>query len=215
MPIQVKIAVIDCYDSFVYNLVEVLRKQRNCSFDVLPYHNLQATAHRSFNDNMQAYANALAQQYHGFLFSPGPGIPSEMPFLSALLRAAEQHASVLGVCLGHQAIAHHYGCTLTQLAAPLHGHQDRLINVNSERDFLHALKEENKVARYHSWVVQPTQLGKDIEVLAYAAGDNSIMALRHRRYPFYGVQFHPESYITTDGANLVTAWVNSLQEVED
>ena len=136
---KVHLLVADSHDSFVYNLVEILRKCPNCTFDVV------ATEH----------CPALPlENYRGILLSPGPGHPEEVKGLMPLIARTVHTHSLLGVCLGHQALALHFGGQLLQMPHPLHGHAERLTIKGVEgRTLLEQLPIDSSVGRYHSWCV--------------------------------------------------------------
>lgn len=189
------ILVADSHDSFVYNLVELLRHIEGCSFEVC------AT---------EACLQKPLARYGGILLSPGPGHVTEVEGLLPLIAACQNTHAILGVCLGHQALALHYGAQLQQLPQPLHGHGEQLRCTAPEGylTLLESLPQEPIVARYHSWVVDPNRLPQELVVTATAETDGAIMAFRHRELPHFGVQFHPESYLTTAGETIVRTWVN-------
>lgn len=184
---MVRLLVIDCFDSFVYNLVQILREWRGCTFcvcraDAIP---LDALAH-----------------YDALLLSPGPGVPGDLPLLGQTLELCAATHHILGVCLGHQAIALHFGARLRQLSKPLHGHTDQL--VHTEGSILRGLPQGASIGRYHSWVVDECSLPPCLQVLGRASSSpEEIMALRHRDLPIYGLQFHPESMMTHRGERYI------------
>ena len=116
---------------------------------------------------------------------------------------------MLGVCLGHQALASYCGAELVQLRAPLHGHTDQLI-IDHHDALLRDIPTGSHIGRYHSWVVQPDSLPDTLQVTAHAQSDGTIMALRHRDLPLWGVQFHPESYISDHGRSYLHNFIAQL-----
>lgn len=174
------VLVVDNDDSFVYNIVEMLRPL--AIVDVVKHSSLGHYSH-----------------YDKILLSPGAGLPAEYPaMMQLLMRSAATH-SILGICLGHQAVAQHFGASLIRLQKPLHGHEGRLSN-----PFLGV----ETVGRYHSWVVDEETLPADLDIISRDCDDGSIMALRHRTLPIYGVQFHPESIITNGGVKFFENWID-------
>jgi hypothetical protein len=193
---KVHLLVADSHDSFVYNLVEILRKCPNCTFDVV------ATEH----------CPALPlENYQGILLSPGPGHPEEVKGLMPLIARTVHTHSLLGVCLGHQALALHFGGRLLQMPHPLHGHAERLTIKEIEgHTLLEQLPADSSVGRYHSWCVAEEPFPDVLEITATALSDGAIMAFRHKTLPLFGVQFHPESYLSPHGASIVQNWLAGL-----
>ncbi len=190
------ILVADCYDSFVYNLIEILRNTPECSYEIHPI--------EACNDLDWTAFDAL-------LLSPGPGHPAEMKGLFQLIERTHRHIPIMGVCLGLQAINCFFGGGLRQLSHPLHGHADRLCLTSPIDPWFAAFPSESPIGRYHSWVVDEASLPQDLRIVARAASDGSIMALRHTSLPIYGVQFHPESYLSPHGAQLIRYWLQSIK----
>lgn len=193
---KVHLLVADSHDSFVYNLVEILRKCPNCAFDVV------ATEHCS---------SLTLENYQGILLSPGPGHPEEVKGLMPLIARTVHTHSLFGVCLGHQALALHFGGRLLQMPHPLHGHAERLsIKEIEGHTLLEQLPADSSVGRYHSWCVAEESFPNVLEITATALSDGAIMAFRHKTLPLFGVQFHPESYLSPHGASIVQNWLAGL-----
>lgn len=193
---KVHLLVADSHDSFVYNLVEILRKCPNCTFDVV------ATEH---------CPSLPLENYQGILLSPGPGHPEEVKGLMPLIARAVHTHSLFGVCLGHQALALHFGGELLQMPHPLHGHAEKLTIKEIEgRTLLEQLLADSSVGRYHSWCVAEEPFPNVLEITATALSDGAIMAFRHKTLPLFGVQFHPESYLSPHGASIVQNWLAGL-----
>ena len=188
---KVHLLVADSHDSFVYNLVEILRKCPNCTFDVV------ATEH---------CPTLPLEDYRGILLSPGPGHPEEVKGLMPLIARTVHTHSLLGVCLGLQALALHFGGQLLQMPHPLHGHAERL----SIKEILEQPPADGSVGRYHSWCVAEEPFPNVLEITATALSDGAIMAFRHKTLPLFGVQFHPESYLSPHGASIVQSWLAGL-----
>lgn len=186
-----KILLIDNYDSFTYNLVHLI-KSLGYEVDV------------KRND---AVTPEEADCYDKILLSPGPGIPSEAGLLIEIVKHCAPHKSILGVCLGHQAIGEIFGGTLVNLKEVHHG-VSSLINVTSDDNLFDGLGNNFEAGRYHSWAVSQENFP---EVLEVTAMDDSgeIMALRHRKFDVKGVQFHPESVLTPLGAKIMENWLNN------
>lgn len=186
-----KILVIDNYDSFVYNLVHYL-EELDC----------EVTVRR--NDQLELED---VEEYDKILLSPGPGIPEEAGLLKAIIQQYAPTKSILGVCLGQQAIGEVFGGKLGNLESVFHGIATP-INICVEDEVLFKdLPKNIQVGRYHSWVV----LRELPDVLIPTSYDESgqVMSLRHREFDVRGVQFHPESVLTPEGKKMIQNWVNS------
>jgi anthranilate synthase component II len=186
-----RILVFDNYDSFTYNLVHALREICDATIDVVR------------NDRLDL-ADAII--YDKIVLSPGPGIPSEAGKLLDLIRIYGPRKSILGVCLGHQAICEVYGATLINLTDVHHGLSES-IQVIAEDPLFKGLPERFDVGRYHSWAVSPENLPDCIEVTA-VDDEGQIMAMQHKTYKIHGVQFHPESVLTPYGKDILKNWIN-------
>lgn len=197
---MVKVAVIDCKDSFVYNLVELLRHFSNCQFEVWDYTRLASDSEQT----------VLHAQFDGLLLSPGPGIPEEYPMLKNVIRQSEGKHSILGVCLGMQLVNWVYGGKLKQIVLPRHGSQDRLTLVKAN-SLLNGIGEADTIGRYHSWAVDANSLPEELEITALAQSDCEPMALRHKCEPFFAVQFHPESYLSTQRSLYISNWLQTVE----
>jgi anthranilate synthase component 2 len=190
------ILVIDNYDSFTYNLVHLLY---SLNADVVVRRNREITV-----------AEALDMRADGLLFSPGPGRPADAGIMEELIRlAAEESMPMLGVCLGHQAIGEVFGAEVVPAAQIMHGKISR-ISHNGEGLFA-KLKNDFKAVRYHSLALKEATLSEVLEVTA-RADDGEIMGIRHRTLPIHGIQYHPESIMTTNGKQQLE---NFLKIVED
>ena len=190
------ILLIDNRDSFVYN-VKALIEQCNVAdrVDVVP------------NDKIDF---GRLGYYSGIVLSPGPGIPNEAADMPKLIDICENSHSILGICLGHQAIAEHFGAKLHNLPHPLHGKQGKLKVVKPEDILLRGLSCCETIGHYHSWVVAWEKLPECIEVTA-TDNENNIMSFSHKSKPLYGLQFHPESFMTSCGKTIVQNWLLSLR----
>lgn len=190
------ILLIDNRDSFVYN-VKALIEQCNVAdrVDVVP------------NDKIDF---GRLGDYSGIVLSPGPGIPNEAADMPKLIDICENSHSILGICLGHQAIAEHFGAKLHNLPHPLHGKQGKLKVVKPEDILLRGLSCCETIGHYHSWVVAWEELPECIEVTA-TDNENNIMSFSHKSKPLYGLQFHPESFMTSCGKTIVQNWLLSLR----
>lgn len=190
-----KILVFDNYDSFTYNLVHAVKK--------LGYTDVEV--HR----NDQIAINDIAQ-YDKIILSPGPGLPAESGILLDLIRTYAPTKSILGVCLGEQAIAEAFGGKLINLPEVHHGVSSD-IHILEEDILFKGLPEKMQVGRYHSWAVEKSSLPKCLKITA-VDDEGMIMALAHKTYDVRGVQFHPESVLTPDGEIMLSNWlINSLR----
>lgn len=184
-----KIALIDNYDSFTYNLYHLLKEL-----------NVEVSVFR--NDQFQM--NEL-EAFDKILLSPGPGIPKESGLLMDVIKTYAGKKPILGICLGEQAIGEAFGGTLTNLSNVFHGVQTSTDIVREDYLF-NNLDKEIPVGRYHSWVVDKDSLPNDLEILAVSK-EGFIMALRHKTYDVRGIQFHPESVLTPDGKKIMKNWI--------
>ena len=176
-----KIVIIDNYDSFTYNLSHLL-KELGAEVDVVR------------NDKFELKD---LEQYDKIVLSPGPGIPSEAGLLLDVIRTYAGRKPILGVCLGHQAICETYGATVTYAKKLMHGKMS-LVDVDLNCRLFRGLQSKIQVARYHSLAAADENFPECLEVTARTE-DGEIMAVKHRNYEVYGVQFHPESILTPKG----------------
>ncbi len=190
-----KVLVVNNYDSFVYNVVQALRES-----DYAPQVEIR------MNDRVTREDVA---ECRGVVLSPGPGLPCEGNRLGEVVQEVIRlQKTVLGICLGHQALAEAFGARLEQMAAPLHGHPSRL-EITDPRDTLLAGCVNPVVGRYHSWVVARDSMPDSLRVSALDE-EGHIMAFYHERLPIHGVQFHPESVITDQGRLMIDNWLKEL-----
>lgn len=186
------ILVVDNYDSFTYNLVNYIEKVSN------------ATVHVYRNDKISLKE---IQKYDKIVLSPGPGVPSESGILLDLIREYAPTKSILGVCLGLQAIGEVFGGKLINLDTVFHGVATPIKIIKNDILFK-GIPETFKAGRYHSWVIDAKTFPSE---LAITALDESgyIMALHHKKYNLRGVQFHPESILTEYGEQMIKNWIES------
>ena len=186
-----KILVFDNYDSFTYNLVHLVEKITHQKVDVFR------------NDQLPL---EKVKDYDKIILSPGPGIPEEAGLLLPLIKEYSATKSILGVCLGHQAIGQAFGGSLTNLDKVYHGVATNINILNEEAPLLKGLGKQLLVGRYHSWIVANENFPADLEITA--VDDNGyIMALQHKSFDVQAVQFHPESVLTPDGEKLMRNWL--------
>ena len=190
-----KILVFDNYDSFTYNLVHLVEKITGEKADV--YRNDQITL-------------AAVAAYDKIILSPGPGIPAEAGLLLPLIKTYAATKCMLGVCLGHQAIAEAFGGALINLSTVFHGVATPIRVSNAvlthPNGILNNLPDEIEVGRYHSWIVSDEGFPEELEVTARDE-HGFIMGLQHKTFDVQGVQFHPESVLTPDGEKMMRNWL--------
>lgn len=181
-----KILLFDNYDSFTYNLVHAIKSLGYSEVDVKRNNKIEL---------------ADVNQYDKIILSPGPGVPEEAGIMLDLIKEYAETKSILGVCLGHQAIGQVFGAGLTNIPNVFHGVQTPIRIVGNDYIF-NGLPEEIAAGRYHSWIVSKENFPADLVITAV---DNSgdIMALKHRTLDLHGVQFHPESILTPDGIKII------------
>lgn len=185
-----KILIFDNYDSFTYNIVHLVN---SLGYDADVYRNDRISIEQ-------------AGAYERMIISPGPGLPCESGILPELLRRYAPHKSILGICLGHQAIGECFGAHLENLPHVYHGVATS-VKVIGQDPIFDGLGGEFTVGRYHSWVVSDEDFPSCLNVTA-RDGNGQIMALAHRRYDVRGVQFHPESILTPQGHILMKNWLS-------
>ena len=188
-----KILVLDNYDSFTYNLVQYIERVLKRAVDVRR------------NDLVKLEEVAA---YDKILISPGPGIPIEAGITLDLIRKYGPVKSILGVCLGHQAIAEAYGGTITNLTTVYHGVTGQMKQLVEDEYLFSGIPAEFDAGRYHSWVVEHDTLPRDLEITV-ENDEGYIMALRHRKHDVRGVQFHPESVLTEYGGSMILNWIEN------
>ena len=186
---NMKIAVIDNYDSFTYNLVHYL--------DDL---GAEVTVFR--NDELELKE---LEPFEKILLSPGPGIPDEAGLLKDIIKTYAKTKSIFGVCLGLQAIGEVFGATLTNLEKVFHGVATKVIK--TEDDFIfNGLPNEIEAGRYHSWVISNENLPQNL-IITSVDENGQIMSAKHSVYDVRGVQYHPESVLTPNGKKILENWL--------
>jgi anthranilate synthase component 2 len=190
-----KVLVFDNYDSFTYNLVHLVEKILHEKVEV----------HR--NDKLPL---EKVKAYDKIILSPGPGIPEEAGLLLPLIKEYAATKSILGVCLGHQAIGQAFGGTLVNLTSVYHGVATNIQLLNQQGNgkdgLFEGMPQEFEVGRYHSWVVRRDDFPEVLEVTAEDE-NGYVMALQHKTYDLRGVQFHPESVLTPKGEAIMRNWL--------
>ena len=190
------IIIIDNYDSFTYNIVDYVMQLTSKKVVV-------------YRHDERSVAAILAEKPDKLIISPGPKTPTEAGISLDLIRAACQTPEpipVLGVCLGHQAIGAAFGAKICRAPVLMHG-KTSMIQVIAASYLFNAIPNPFEATRYHSLVIDPDTIPACLQILARAQDDNSIMAIAHRVYPLVGVQFHPESILTTHGMTLLRNFI--------
>lgn len=186
------ILLIDNYDSFTYNLSQYLEEEGGEDVEVTVWRNDQF----DIDD---------VERFDKIVLSPGPGVPDEAGLLKAVIRRYAPTKSILGVCLGEQAIGEVFGAEIYNLNTVFHGIQSSVRIVAPDYIFDN-LSDSIKVGRYHSWVVGKEDFPAELEVTA-VSDEGQIMALKHRVYDVHGIQFHPESILTPEGRTIIRNFI--------
>ena len=186
-----KVLIIDNNDSFTFNIKHYLIQFVSC-VDVIRYDKIIISD---------------VNNYDKIIFSPGPGLPSDYPVLYKIIIKYEKKIPILGVCLGHQLIAEHYGATLENLNVPKHGINSKIQHFNNCSLYSN-LPQNFLISHYHSWVVSMKNFPNNMKITAVNE-DNLIMSCSHTNYNIKGVQFHPESILSEYGLELIENWIIS------
>jgi anthranilate synthase component 2 len=184
-----KIALIDNYDSFTFNLVHYL-EDLNCTITVF----------RNDEFDLEELKN-----FDAILLSPGPGIPSESGILLDVIKTYASNKKILGICLGHQAIGEVFGATLRNLNTVYHGVANTVTQTGNESLF-NNLPPQFQVGRYHSWVINKDDFPVALEITSLSE-NGDIMSIRHKQFNLKGIQFHPESILTPFGKTILSNWL--------
>jgi len=181
-----KVAIIDCYDSFTYNLYQLIG-------------NLGAIPVPFTCD--QPISRVQGAEPDRILLSPGPGTPDDSGICPEVIREFSGKIPILGVCLGHQTIVQTFGGTIERMGRPVHGKTSRIIHTGTR--IFSGLENPFSATRYHSLMASPEGIPEEFTTLAFAEDDHCVMAVSHREHPVYGIQFHPESIMTPEGVQLM------------
>jgi len=182
-----KILIIDNYDSFTYNLVQYVKELTEAQVDVFR------------NDEIRLEE---IEAYDSIIFSPGPGLPGDAGIMIDVIKQYAPHKKMLGVCLGHQAIGQAFGGKLHNLKKVYHGVKTPVKITDAKDNLFVDVQPITEVGRYHSWVIEPESLPADLQVTAQT-DDGQIMAIKHKKYKIWGLQFHPESIMTDEGKKMI------------
>lgn len=190
--------MIDNYDSFVFNLVRYIEELGE---EVLIYRNDKISVEEIKKLNID-----------GIIISPGPKSPKDAGISLDILNNFKGVKPILGICLGHQCIGYYFNNKVIKGREPVHG-KISYINHNG-KDLFKGVKNPLRVTRYHSLIIDNDNLNNDIEVTSYTE-DNIIMGVRHKTYPIYGVQFHPEAEMTEEGHKILENFINITKEFKE
>lgn len=186
-----RVLILDNYDSFTHNL----------------YHYVQQFVQEVDVIKNDEIILSEVQQYDKIILSPGPGLPNEHQNLNTIIKLFASSKSILGVCLGHQAIAECFGAKLQNLDEVMHGVSTKVNLANGESIYMN-LPDEIKVGHYHSWVVDELSLPNCFKITSRNQ-ENIIMSIRHKKFDLIGIQFHPESIMTEYGLQMIKNWLIS------
>lgn len=182
-----KILIIDNNDSFTYNIIGLLKTINKGTIEVRNAHALSLETVRDFDK---------------IIFSPGPGLPSDFPIMHQILETYKSQKSILGICLGHQAIGEYFGAELIHLPIVYHG-QKHTIKVDTSNQLYENLANPLQVGLYHSWALQKENFPSDLQITGVSS-KGVVMSISHQMYDIHGVQYHPESFISTYGQQIIS-----------
>ncbi len=182
-----KVLVLDNYDSFTYNLVHIIREHGGCTVDVFR------------NDEITEKEVA---SYDWLVLSPGPGLPDEAGIMKQVIKRYVSEKKILGVCLGMQAIGEVFGGSLFNLPQVYHGVASPLFREEKKDPVFKGIPEKFTAGRYHSWVINEKDFPENLTITSRDE-QGRIMSIRHREYPVFGLQFHPESILTPYGKQMI------------
>lgn len=188
-----RILIIDNNDSFTFNLVQLIEENCRIPYDILGSEELQPE---------------IVSRYSHVLISPGPGVPTDFPRMCDVIRRFGQCKDILGICLGHQAIAVVYGGNLVNMSHVKHGVSTAMHFLKEDNRLFNGVPEGSQVGLYHSWTVDRVTLPGCLEVTAVDVA-GKILAIRHKAFNVRGVQFHPESFMTSIGNIILKNWLHS------
>ena len=183
--------LIDNNDSFTYNVVNILRRIQKLKYEIISYNSLREVD---------------LNKFRRIIISPGPGNPAEYYYQKILEFVIDKNVPLLGICLGHQIIAQYFGANIINLNNVFHGQNKIIKHDNSE--LYKNLPRKFQVGVYHSWAVSRENFPEKILKITATSEDNIIMSIQHKKYNIFGVQFHPESYITQYGEKIIENFVH-------
>jgi anthranilate synthase component 2 len=182
----VKVLIVDCYDSFTYNLFQQVGGMGETPLVVT-------------SDTPLSRVRDLGCQR--IILSPGPGRPEDSGLCLEVLRTLSPRIPTLGVCLGHQAIYHAFGGSVVRAGRLVHGKVSRIMH--DGRGIFYGVSNPLVATRYHSLIADAATLPPDLEIIAHSKEEGYVMGIRHRIYPILGIQFHPESILTPEGNQII------------
>ena len=186
-----KVLIVDNNDSFTHNLVQLVEQTGLCGYEII-------------KNDISSYD---CSNFEKILFSPGPGIPSEETgLMKCLLKKYSETKSILGVCLGHQAIAQFFGAKIFNLEKPFHGIREKIKITDRNNYIFKGLPDCIDGGLYHSWCISHEDFPDSLNISAISE-KGIIMAISHKIYDIKGIQFHPESIITETGSKIITNWL--------
>ncbi len=188
-----KLLIIDNYDSFTFNLVQLVEEAGEKDYFILK------------NDQLDI---VKSNDFEGVLISPGPGLAREAGQLPLFLQRFYNKKNILGICLGFEALVELFGGKLSILKEPLHGIQNKGFIIHPNPLF-EQIDEPFQMGHYHSWFVDPLDFPDKLEI-SVKDELGLIMAFRHKQYPLFGLQFHPESYMTPQGRHIISNWLHAF-----
>ena len=187
-----KVVIIDNYDSFTFNLVHYLE-------------DLEAEVTVFRNDEFEL---TEINDFDKIILSPGPGIPDEAGLLKEVITTYASSKSILGICLGLQAIAEVFNSKLTNLKSTLHGVSSKVTVLDESELLFDEIPNQFNIGHYHSWVVEPNTISDDL-IITSVDEEGNIMSIKHKEFDVRGVQFHPESIMTEHGKQILKNWLES------
>ncbi|HWK23976.1 MAG TPA: aminodeoxychorismate/anthranilate synthase component II [Ureibacillus sp.] len=188
------ILLIDNYDSFTYNLYQQIS-------------NLNKTVKVVRNDSITIDEIRLLKP-EAIVLSPGPGTPAEAGITVDIVKELYKEFPILGICLGHQSIGEAFGGEIVRARNIMHGKLSKLDY--QQKGLFEALEGDIEVMRYHSLIIDPATLPKELEVIASSLDDKEIMAVQHKEFPIFGLQFHPESIGTETGTKMIESFLKII-----
>ncbi len=188
-----KVLIVDNYDSFTYNLAQAVEQCDVSDLEIVKADKLNV---KDVSD------------FHKILISPGPGLPKDYPTLFQILKIYSGSKSILGVCLGHQAIAEFFGAKLLNLECVYHGISKKVKIIKKEDHIFRGIPDGFEGGLYHSWGVSRENFPHELEIIA-ATEDGTIMSLSHKTFDIKGIQFHPESIMTEFGYRIIRNWLKN------
>lgn len=194
---MLKLLVVDNYDSFTYNLVQLVVQSSLCLYEVKKSDAIDINSVAGFDK---------------IIFSPGAGVPAENPVMFEIIKKFSSTKSILGICLGFQAVAEAFGAELIKMDRVTHGIKKNITVVESTEYLFKDVPQNFSAGLYHSWCVSEKIFPDELKITA-VSNDEIIMALAHKRYDVRGVQFHPESIMTGFGKKIINNWLSHISEV--